>query len=1010
MPDESKRFWKSLRQRDRDPEFAAKAADEFPEKLEMPARQLNRRDFLKLGAVTAGVALASGCSRAPVEKAIPLLVGNEEIVPGRSLYYASTCGGCSAGCGALVKVRDGRPIKLEGNPQHPSSRGGLCAIGQASIYGLYDSQRYRSPQRSGADATWAAIDSEIAAQLEKLKKEKGAVRFLTGTINSPTLNASIAEFLKPFADAKHVVYDAISSSAILDAHERTHGVRLLPHYLFDKADVIASFDADFLGTWISPVEFTAAYSAAREVNAKPPHMSWHLQFEPRMTITGAKADRRYAISPAEVAATVAQLAQRIGEKAGAPFSAEGLETTVPSRALDDLAERLWAARSHSLVVSGSQDVDVQVLVNFINHALGNYGTTVDIEAPSNQNQGNDRVLAALIDELQAGKIKALFIYGANPVFNLPQGAALAAAIQRAPLLVNFAERADETAQVSAYIAPDHHYLESWSDAEAVSGTVAVTQPTIRPLFNTRSVLESLATWSGTVKPMYDIVREHWQQSIFPRQKKAVSFENFWQRAVQNGAVQVDPISPKAKPFNTAVVRKPSTPQTSGYTIVLYPKVGIGDGRHAYNAFLQEMPDPITKVTWDNCANVSPATAAKLNVKESDTLVISANGQKLVLPVYVQPGQHDSVISIALGYGSVLSKRFAGEGPNWIDKQPSVNSAGVVGSNVSPWLRLQGGLLRYERSDVEVVRGLDRLPIAATQEHNTLTEPKPAVPGYAEPRDIVQETVLPILAADAGKTKPKANNGAEIWPADHPYNGHRWAMAIDLSACTGCSSCVVACQLENNIPVVGKDEIRRNREMHWLRIDRYFGDGPDGQVEVAFQPMMCQQCENAPCETVCPVLATVHSEEGLNQQVYNRCVGTRYCANNCPYKGRRFNWFNYAHSDKIENLALNPDVAVRTRGVMEKCTFCVQRIQEQKIAAKTRGDNTISDGAIQTACQQSCPAQAIVFGDLNDPKSRIAQLAQSSRSYRVLEEFGIGPSVAYLNVVRNREKGEGENHG
>jgi molybdopterin-containing oxidoreductase family iron-sulfur binding subunit len=1016
LADQSKRFWKSLRQRDRDPELLAAAQNEFPAELNAPAVHLARRDFLKFSALSAGLAVATGCSRAPVEKAIPLLVANEEIVPGRSLYYATTCGGCSAGCGALVKVRDGRPIKLEGNPQHPVSRGGLCAIGQASVLGLYDSQRIKGPRKNGSDAAWADVDNEIRNQLQTIARQKGAVRFLTGTITSPTLKGAIADFLKPFSDARHVIYDAISSSAILDAHEQTHGARLLPHYRFEKADVIAGFDADFLGTWISPVEFTAGYHSGRDLNANPPSRlagSWHVQFEPRMTITGAKADRRYTTAPAEVANTVAQLAQRIASRTGAPFSTSGVETSVPAKLLDEVADRLWTARGHSLVVSGSQDVSVQTLVNFINHALGNYGSTIDLDAPSAQKQGSDRALAALVDELQSGKVSALFVYGANPVFDLPQGKSLTDAIKHTPLLVNFAQRADETAILAGYNCPDHDYLESWSDAEPVAGTVAVIQPTIRPLFNTRAVLESLAVWSGQPRPMYDIVRDNWRRSIFPRQKKESSFDAFWERAVQDGLAQVDPISVKPKPFNMAAVRKPQAAATNGYTLILYPTVAMADGRHSYNAFLQELPDPISKITWDNYANVSPRAAAKLGVTEGDTLQITAtNGsgtqETMLVPVNLQPGQHDQAISVGLGYGSVLSRRFADAGPKWIDAQPSVGGDGLVGKNVAPFLRMEDMTLRYERSDVHVVRGNVRVFLAATQEHNTLLEPKPAVPGATGPREIVQETVLPVFAGEAGKPRPDPGTSEDIWPADHPYNGHRWAMAVDLSACTGCSSCVVACQVENNIPVVGKDEVRRNREMHWLRIDRYYAE-TGGAVDVAFQPLMCQQCDNAPCETVCPVLATVHSDEGLNQQVYNRCVGTRYCANNCPYKARRFNWFDYAHNDLVENLMLNPDVAVRTRGVMEKCTFCVQRIQEQKIVAKVRGE-AIADGAIQTACQQSCPAQAIVFGDLNDPKSRIAQLVKSGRSYRVLDELGVKPEVAYLKIVRNREHSEGENNG
>ena len=1014
MADQRKRFWKSLRERNRDPELLAASENEFPKKLETLAVQLQRRDFLKLSALSAGVAVATGCSRAPVEKAIPLLIANEEIVPGRALYYATTCGGCTAGCGMVAKVRDGRPIKLEGNPLHPASRGGLCAIGQASVLGLYDAQRTKGPRKNGSEVPWAAVDTEIRGQLQNIARQRCAVRLLTGTITSPTLKSAIGDFLKSYPDSKHVTYDAISSSAILDAHQQTYGVRVLPHYHFEKAEVIAGFDADFLGTWISPVEFTAGYHAGRDLNTNPPRMSWHVQFEPRMTITGAKADHRSTVAPAEVAATLAQLAQRIADKSGASFNAPGLETSIPAKVLDDAANRLWVARGRSLVVGGSQDVSVQALVNFINQMLGNYGSTIDLATPSAQKQGSDSELAALIAELQSGKVSALFIYGANPVFDLPQGKALADIIKRVPLVVSFAQRLDETAAIAGYHCPDHDYLESWSDAEPIAGTVAVTQPTIRPLFNTRSVLESLAAWSGRPKPMYDIVRDNWRRAIFLRQKREPNFEAFWERTVQDGVAQVDPVSIALRPFNMAAVAKPHGFETTGYTLILYPKVGMADGRHAYNAFLQELPDPISKITWGNYANVSPKAAEKLGVTEGDTLQITATigsgrQETITLPVNIQPGQDDRVVSIALGYGSVLSRRFGDTGPKWIDASSSVGADGLVGSNAAPFLKMNGAEIHYDRSDVQVVHGGMRLPIAATQEHNTLMEPKPAVPGATGPREIVQETLLTVFAAEAGKPQPRPQPSEDIWPADHPYNGHRWAMAVDLAACTGCSSCVVACQVENNIPVVGKDEMRRNREMQWLRIDRYYAENVDGQVDVAFQPLMCQQCDNAPCETVCPVLATVHSDEGLNQQVYNRCVGTRYCANNCPYKARRFNWFDYAHTDLVENLVLNPDVAVRTRGVMEKCTFCVQRIQEQKISAKVRGE-AIADDAIQTACQQSCPAQAIVFGDLNDPKSRITRLVQSGRSYRVLDELGVGPAVAYLKIVRNREQSEGENNG
>jgi molybdopterin-containing oxidoreductase family iron-sulfur binding subunit len=430
-----------------------------------------------------------------------------------------------------------------------------------------------------------------------------------------------------------------------------------------------------------------------------------------------------------------------------------------------------------------------------------------------------------------------------------------------------------------------------------------------------------------------------------------------------------------------------------------------DGRNAYNPWLHELPDPVSKVTWDNYASISPGTAKNLGVKNGDIIRLDPSRTglgTLDLPAYVQPGQHDQVVAVGLGYGSKLSARFAKVGPQWIDALLSVGDNGLVGQNVASYLELKDGVLRYSSTQVTLRRTGKQRELACTQIHNTLTVPENLRPGGSGPRPIVQETTLAAFLKDPHSGVEDEEEKEDLWPTDHPYTGPRWGMVIDLNACTGCSSCVIACQIENNIPVVGRDEVRRNREMHWMRIDRYYSESDHGQVDVAHQPLMCQQCENAPCETVCPVLATVHSEDGLNQQVYNRCVGTRYCANNCPYKGRRFNWFNYSHDDQLQNLVLNPDVTVRSRGVMEKCTFCVQRIQEAKIEAKRRGE-AIEDGAVQTACQQSCPAKAIHFGDLNDPNSRVSKMMQNPRRYRVLEELNVRPAVGYLTVVRNRDQ-------
>jgi molybdopterin-containing oxidoreductase family iron-sulfur binding subunit len=645
------------------------------------------------------------------------------------------------------------------------------------------------------------------------------------------------------------------------------------------------------------------------------------------------------------------------------------------------------------------------LVNFLNHLLGNYGQTVDVERPSYQAQGSDAELTALLDEIAAGKVQALFVHGANPAFDFPRHSA---ALARVPLLVSLAERADETASLAPYVAPDHNFLESWGDAEPVAGHLSLQQPAIRPLGDTRAALESLARWSGKQGNVYDLLRESWQKQLYPRARTPKTFEAFWEQSLHDGHVEVEAPKAELRAFDASAVGAASRAARAPYSVVLYAGAAMLDGRNAYNPWLHELPDPVTKVTWDNYASLSPATAAKLGVNESDMVRVETEQGVLELPAFVQPGQHESVIAIALGYGSKLSARFANIGPKWIDFLPSVGENGRVGSNAAGLITTANKQLGYVATATISKMGRKQA-LASTQTYNTLTVPEKFARFDREPRPVIQETTLAAFAKNpASGVEEHEDNKDDLWPADHETNGPRWGMIIDLSACTGCSSCVIACQAENDIPVVGKDEVRRNREMHWLRIDRYYSEPASGMVDVAFQPMFCQHCGNAPCETVCPVLATIHSEDGLNQQVYNRCIGTRYCANNCPYKCRRFNWFDYAHDDVLQNLVLNPDVTVRSRGVMEKCTFCVQRIQTAKIEARDQG-RPVADGEIQTACQQSCPAGAIVFGDLNDPESRVTQWMKSPRRYRVLSELGIKPAIGFLTVVRNREEGE-ETHG
>jgi Fe-S-cluster-containing dehydrogenase component len=970
--------------------------------------RFSRRSFLEATGFALFVSALEGCGRAPQQKAMSPAQQFEGAIPGKSSYYATVCGGCTAACGCLAEVRDGRPIKLEGNPDHPISRGGLCATGQAALLSLYDSKRLTGPRMDGADTDWETVDATIMAALEE-KDDATTVRVLTGTINSTVRQAKIDEFLKRFQDGRHVSYDALSSSAILDAHQQTHGTRVLPRYRFDVADVIVSFDADFLGTWISPVQFAVEYQAGRAPDNESGQMSFHAQLETRMSVTGSNADVRVPVLPNDFGLTLSHLAKLIADKAGKTVP-EGTLSESPIRhdVLTELAERLWHARSKALVVCGSQDVQVQALCNLLNELLEAYGNTLDTQSPSNQRQGNDGDLVALLDEIEGGKVDALFIAGVNPVYELPGGTRLAEQLKTIPLAVSLSDQDDETAAICKFVCPEGHWLEQWSDAEPIAGVASVAQPTIRPLGETRSLLSSLAAWTGQKTDDLQTIRNDWQKNVYTRSSQESSFQAFWDHAVHDGFVVVEPNATKIASFTPPETLSDQTSPDKELTLVLYPKVGLLAGRDANNPWLQELPDPISKTTWDNYVCIGTELAKSQQVATGDVVRVAVDGvEPIELPALVQPGQHEQSIAIALGYGRKGTDRFEKVGPQWIEARKTTGPNGFVGTNVAEFLNLAGKQLSYVRSGVRLEKVGRHTELARTQKYHRLEVPKNVQQPGAERRPNVEETTLSAFRKDPTAGHHAHHEFEELWPDDHPYTGHHWGLIVDLNMCTGCSACVIGCQAENNVPVVGRDEVRRNREMHWIRIDRYYEE-QDGRVDVVYQPMMCHHCDHAPCETVCPVIATAHSDEGLNQQAYNRCVGTRYCANNCPYKVRRFNWFNYAHSDEIQNLALNPDVTVRTRGIMEKCSFCVQRIQEAKLEAKRTG-TPLNDGDIQPACQQSCPSNAIVFGDLNNPESAISKAAHSPRCFQVLAELNVRPTVGYLRVVRNREGGEEPTH-
>jgi Fe-S-cluster-containing dehydrogenase component len=968
-----------------------------------------RRDFLAMsGFSVAAAGLMTGCMRPPADMVIPYLEQTPEMQPGQSVWYATICPGCSAGCGALVKVRDGRPIKLEGNPDHPLSQGGLCAAGQASLLGLYDEMRLTAPQISGRTVSWDDVDGQIKSRLDEIAAGGGTVRVLSNTVVSPAERETIERFLARFDDARHIEYDPVSVSAIPEAFAITHGRRLLPHYQFDRAKVIASFGADFLGSWISLVEFTAQYMTRRNPDVPDEH-SWHAQYEAILSPTGARADTRMALSPSSQRSALLYIARKLGET-GLPAADISADLR---HQMDDLVHRLQRHMGESLVICGLQDIDAQQAVNAINHRLGNDNQTVQLETPSHQRRGDDRALFDLQRELEAGDVDVLITCDANPVFDLPNGERFATWMKNVSLTVALAMRKDETTAHANIVAALSHPLESWSDGLPVDGTVSIRQPVIRPLGNTRSPLALFAQWTGDTKSDHELVRDRWSNKVFPSTGSTESFDGFWTGALRDGYVNTSSSNspPRWRGVTATRSGNSSSANAGDFELLLYTKAALPDGGHAYNPVLLEMPDPISKITWDNYACLSPDDAQRIGVSEGENLSLRSGDGVVNVPVHIQPGQADGVVAVALGYGRDISSRFTEIGPRWIEDDVSTGPNGLVGVNAAPLLGVSDNLITNHSKRATVERASGHVSFAKTQEYDWLDVPAKLTPPDGGHRDLLIEGTLDDYRHNSDHFVPHAHmDGDHLWPEDHPYDGHHWGLALDLGKCTGCSACVVSCQLENNVPVVGKDEVRRNRELHWLRIDRYYREDNHGETSASFQPVMCQQCDNAPCETVCPVLATVHSNEGLNQQVYNRCVGTRYCANNCPYKMRRFNWFDYPRGTEKERLALNPDVTVRSRGIMEKCTFCVQRIQEGKIKAKGER-RPLRDREIQPACQQSCPAGAIVFGDMNDPNSEIAQLMKSGRSYKMLEELNVKPTVHYLASVRNTEStGKEVHHG
>ncbi|TMQ63821.1 MAG: 4Fe-4S dicluster domain-containing protein [Candidatus Eisenbacteria bacterium] len=983
------------------------------EESELPSR----REFLKFLGAGAAFA-AAGCARKPVEKILPYVKAPEELSPGNAIYFASTCSDCPAACGTLVKTREGRPIKIEGNKSHPMSRGALCARGQSSILNLYDPDRLRGPllvdraKGSTSAAGWSEIDRRAAKALGEARDRGGKLVFLTGTIVSPTTLALIQSFLGAFQGAEHVVYDAVSSDALAKAQELCYGGRIIPRYRLDQADVLVTFGADPLGTFLSPVEFARDFSGRRKPEAGT--MSRFIAIEPILSLTGTNADTHLRVRPDHLYPVAMALAHELLVRnprsplssnaamvaAVSPFAAESVEKSagLEEGTLAKVADELARARGRSLVLAGpqaapaEQAVALQVAVNLLNSALGDEGVTVDSSQPSRQAAGSEEAVLRLVERMRAGEVAALLIHGVNPAHTLPAAVGFTDGLKRVPFVASFADRVDETAAGADVIAPDTHSLESWNDHEPRPGILSLTQPTISPLYDLRPFQETLLAWgralgkgslAATSGTWHQYLKDGWRANVYPKANAAAPFELFWEGVLREGVlVLAKGAAATARPFRNDALQALSAakrPEGDGsLQLVLYTPVTLYDGRNANNAWLQELPDPVSKITWDNYVSISPSRAKALGVSDyemkADVVTIDAGHAKFDLPVHVQPGLHPDVVAIAIGYGRTAAGRVGNQ----------------VGQNGFALAVATGGRIGLTGIPVRIAKTGRIAPLACVQGHQ-----------FTEHRPIIYETTFTEFLRDPRSGNEEPEHLPSMW-SRHEYKGHKWGMAVDLSACIGCSACMVACRSENNVPVVGKEIVLRGREMDWIRIDRYYSGDAENPDSV-HQPMLCQHCENAPCETVCPVLATVHSSEGLNIQIYNRCVGTRYCSNNCPYKVRRFNWFDYSHpKEKSLQLVLNPDVTVRSKGVMEKCTFCVQRIRDGKEHAKALGV-PVQDGDIETACMQTCPTQAIVFGDLNDPKSRAAQLAKSDRGYHVLSELNTRSSITYQTKVRNREE-------
>jgi molybdopterin-containing oxidoreductase family iron-sulfur binding subunit len=969
-----RKYWRSLNELADTAEFREWVHHEFPANATEMLDGASRRTVLKLMAASFGLAGLAACHR-PVEHILPNSKGTDadNYAPGEPYYYTTVTSLGGHVTGLMVETHDGRPTKIEGNPDHPHSLGAATALQQAAVLGVYDPDRSSKVLNGGKASTWADFETAVKA----LALGDGAgLRFLSGMVTSPSLAALRAQTLQKYPKAKWVEYEAAARENELAGAALAFGQPYYVHPKLDKAKVILALDSDFLGLDSPSPFFTTLFSKRRKVNGEADLETMNRLYavESQFSLTGANADHRLRMRGGEVKQFAQDLAGALGAMPALNVVNNGASDK-RAKFLAVVAKDLKAAGAEALVIAGPrQPASVQALAALINQSLGSTCVTYTKPVLENANSGVD-ALKTLAGEMSAGQVSTLVILGGNPVYTAPADLQFGVALSKVANSIHLGPEEDETATAAKWHVPEAHFLESWGDHATSEGLAAIQQPMIEPMYGGRTALEIVAVLTGSKDTKsHDIVKNYWSAQFSGNKEQA------WRKALHDGVVAssktVDAVkvSADAKKLAAALAAE-ARPAATGIEVGFYPSSAAWDGRFANNGWLQEAPDPISKLVWGNAAMMSPGTAREQKLADGDIVTLSRGNYKLEAAVLIQPGHADNAVSIALGYGR--------------------QSCGRVGKDVG----FNANLIRTS----DAFWFSQGFTIAATgKRHVHATTQERGTGDQQHGRPLVREGTI-----EEYKKNPKfAEEMSElpelhsIYPEITYDKGYQWGMAIDLTSCTGCNACVLACVAENNTPVVGKDQVLRGREMHWIRMDRYYS-GDENDPQVVEQPLPCMQCENAPCENVCPVQATTHSPEGLNDMAYNRCVGTRYCANNCPFKVRHFNFLNFhKHEPEVIGLVYNPDVTVRMRGVMEKCTYCVQRIEQVRIKAKVDGHRAIKEGEIKTACQQTCPAEAIVFGNINDPESRVAKLKKQERNYAMLAELDIRPRTTYLAKLRN----------